>query len=137
MTKGRMSVWWAQIRAVIRLEMRKTFFAKRGLWIYLLAALPVLIFMAYAVATSSQQGRQRERRTAGRKAADVPGFAGGEVRHDAGRSGCNPGKASGQVSLDGPPTESDNRPTDHPPTDRARPWRFRTRTITTPTGRTI
>ena len=58
MTRGRMSVWWAQIRAVIRLEMRKTFFAKRGLWIYLVAALPVLIFMAYAVATSSQQNHR-------------------------------------------------------------------------------
>jgi|CZKD01.1.fsa_nt_gi ABC-type transport system involved in multi-copper enzyme maturation permease subunit len=51
-------IWWAQIKAVIRLEMRKTFFAKRGLWIYLVAALPVLIFMAYAVATSHQQSRR-------------------------------------------------------------------------------
>jgi ABC-type transport system involved in multi-copper enzyme maturation permease subunit len=51
-------VWWAQIKAVIRLEMRKTFFAKRGLWIYIVALLPVLLFMAYALATSGQQ-RQR------------------------------------------------------------------------------
>jgi ABC-type transport system involved in multi-copper enzyme maturation permease subunit len=50
-------IWWAQIKAVIRLEMRKTFFAKRGLWIYLVAALPVLLFIAYAVATSSQQNQ--------------------------------------------------------------------------------
>src|ERR1035441_1461122 len=50
-------IWWAQIKAVIRLEMKKTFFAKRGLWIYLLAALPVLLFIAYAIATSSQQNR--------------------------------------------------------------------------------
>jgi ABC-type transport system involved in multi-copper enzyme maturation permease subunit len=48
---------WAQVRAVIRLEMRKTFFAKRGLWIYVVALLPVLLFMAYAVATSSHQRR--------------------------------------------------------------------------------
>jgi hypothetical protein len=48
-------VWWAQIKAVIRLEMKKTFFAKRGLWIYVLAALPVLLFIAYSVATSHQQ----------------------------------------------------------------------------------
>jgi len=52
-----MSVWWPQIKAVIRLEMKKTFLAKRGLWIYLVAALPVLLFVAYAVATSSQQNR--------------------------------------------------------------------------------
>jgi ABC-type transport system involved in multi-copper enzyme maturation permease subunit len=48
-------IWWAQIKAVIRLEMKKTFLAKRGLWIYLVAALPVLLFIAYAIATSSQQ----------------------------------------------------------------------------------
>jgi len=58
MTRGMMSVWWAQIRAVVRLEMRKTFFAKRGLWIYLVAALPVVIFMAYAVATASEQNHR-------------------------------------------------------------------------------
>jgi ABC-type transport system involved in multi-copper enzyme maturation permease subunit len=50
-------IWWAQIKAVIRLEMRKTFFAKRGLWIYVVAALPVLLFIAYAVATSRDQNR--------------------------------------------------------------------------------
>ncbi len=50
-------IWWAQIKAVIRLEMRKTFFAKRGLWIYAVAALPVMLFIAYAIATSSQQNR--------------------------------------------------------------------------------
>ena len=56
MTRGMTRVWWAQIKAVIRLEMKKTFFAKRGLWIYLVAALPVLLFIAYAIATSHQQG---------------------------------------------------------------------------------
>jgi hypothetical protein len=56
MTRGMTRVWWAQIKAVIRLEMKKTFFAKRGLWIYLVAALPVLLFIAYAVATAHQQG---------------------------------------------------------------------------------
>jgi ABC-type transport system involved in multi-copper enzyme maturation permease subunit len=50
-------LWWAQIKAVIRLEMRKTFFAKRGLWIYVVAAMPVMLFIAYAIATSSQQNR--------------------------------------------------------------------------------
>src|SRR5450631_3053369 len=48
-------VWWAQIKAVVRLEMKKTFFAKRGLWIYVVAALPVLLFVAYVVATSQRQ----------------------------------------------------------------------------------
>ncbi|HYM74744.1 MAG TPA: hypothetical protein VE377_02105 [Candidatus Dormibacteraeota bacterium] len=48
-------LWWTQVKAVIRLEMKKTFFAKRGLWIYVVAALPVLLFIAYAVATANQQ----------------------------------------------------------------------------------
>jgi outer membrane protein assembly factor BamE (lipoprotein component of BamABCDE complex) len=49
--------WWMQVKAVIRLELRKTFFAKRGLWIYVLAALPVALYVAYAVATSHEQHR--------------------------------------------------------------------------------
>ena len=53
-------VWWAQIKAVVRLEMRKTFFARRGLWIYVLAALPVLLFVAYALANSRFQHRTEE-----------------------------------------------------------------------------
>ena len=28
-----------------RLEMKKTFFARRGLWIYILALLPLLLFL--------------------------------------------------------------------------------------------
>ena len=48
-------LWWTQIKAVIRLELKKTFFAKRGLWIYVVAALPVLLFIAYAVAMSHDQ----------------------------------------------------------------------------------
>ena len=49
------SLWLAQIRAVIRLELKKTFFARRGLWIYLLAALPILLFIAFSLGTSRQQ----------------------------------------------------------------------------------
>lgn len=49
--------WWAQIRAVIRLELKKTFFARRGLWIYVLALLPVLLFVIYGIATASQENR--------------------------------------------------------------------------------
>jgi hypothetical protein len=46
-----------QIKAVIRLELKKTFFAKRGLWIYVVAALPVFLYIAYAVAMSNDQHR--------------------------------------------------------------------------------
>jgi ABC-type transport system involved in multi-copper enzyme maturation permease subunit len=48
-------VWWTQVKAVIRLELKKTFFAKRGLWIYFVAAAPVLLFIAYAVVSSHEQ----------------------------------------------------------------------------------
>ena len=42
-------MWWKQIVAVIRLEIKKTFFAKRGLWIYLLALAPVAMFTTQAL----------------------------------------------------------------------------------------
>src|ERR1700757_2190106 len=50
-------LWWSQIRAVIRLEIKKTFFARRGIWIYLVAFLPVLLFVAYGIAAKSQENR--------------------------------------------------------------------------------
>jgi ABC-type transport system involved in multi-copper enzyme maturation permease subunit len=53
-------LWWAQIKAVIRLEMRKTFFARRGLWIYILALLPILLFVGHAVIVSHERGRTLE-----------------------------------------------------------------------------
>src|SRR3984885_8735007 len=54
------NLWWDQIKSVIRLEMKKTFFARRGLWIYVLALLPLLLFMAGAAVTSHQRGRTGE-----------------------------------------------------------------------------
>ncbi len=51
-------LWWSQVQAVMRLELKKTFFARRGLWIYVIAALPVLLFVAYAIATSTQDHRR-------------------------------------------------------------------------------
>lgn len=42
-------LWMKQIAAVLRLEIRKSFFAKRGLWIYLLAAIPLLIWGGHAL----------------------------------------------------------------------------------------
>jgi hypothetical protein len=49
--------WWSQIRAVMRLEIKKTFLAKRGLWIYLVAALPILLFIAFSITTATEQSR--------------------------------------------------------------------------------
>lgn len=41
-------LWISQVQAVIRLEMRKTFFSRRGFWVYLLAVMPVLLFAGRA-----------------------------------------------------------------------------------------
>jgi ABC-type transport system involved in multi-copper enzyme maturation permease subunit len=41
------TLWLTQVAAVVRLEMRKTFLARRGLWVYLLALFPVALFAAY------------------------------------------------------------------------------------------
>ncbi len=50
-----MRLWWNQIKAVIRLEMKKTFFAKRGLWIYLLALMPLVLWVGHAIDTSYRE----------------------------------------------------------------------------------
>jgi ABC-type transport system involved in multi-copper enzyme maturation permease subunit len=42
-------LWWTQILAIVRLELKKTFFAKRGLWIYLLALAPVALFLGHSI----------------------------------------------------------------------------------------
>lgn len=42
-------LWWYQILGVVRLEMKKTFLSRRGLWVYLLAFAPVVLFMVHAM----------------------------------------------------------------------------------------
>src|SRR5437879_1518525 len=42
------TLWLTQIAAVLRLELGKTFFSRRGLWIYLLAIAPILIPAAHS-----------------------------------------------------------------------------------------
>jgi ABC-type transport system involved in multi-copper enzyme maturation permease subunit len=53
-------LWWAQIKSVVRLEMKKTFFARRGLWIYILALLPLLLFTARGIVVSHDRERTRQ-----------------------------------------------------------------------------
>ena len=43
------ATWLSQIGAIVRLEMRKTFFAKRGLWVYLLALGPAALYMGHSL----------------------------------------------------------------------------------------
>lgn len=42
-------LWWTQVRAVMRLELNKTLFSRRGTWIYLLAVMPVVIFVGHSI----------------------------------------------------------------------------------------
>ncbi len=56
---GRFSMWARQIASVIRLEMSKTFFARRGLWIYLLALAPVAIFTMHATIALARNANYR------------------------------------------------------------------------------
>jgi ABC-type transport system involved in multi-copper enzyme maturation permease subunit len=49
--------WLSQTFAVMRLELRKTFFARRGLWVYLLAFAPTLLFVAHSILAPRDQDR--------------------------------------------------------------------------------
>jgi hypothetical protein len=50
----------AQLAAVIRLELRKSFFNRRSFWIYLLALAPLLIFAGHAWDSQRSSGRLRD-----------------------------------------------------------------------------
>lgn len=44
MTADSWRLWRAQVGAILRLEIKKNFLARRGLWVYLLALAPILLF---------------------------------------------------------------------------------------------
>lgn len=46
-----------QVAAVVRLEMKKTFLARRGLWIYLLALAPVILYAGHSIVVPREQQR--------------------------------------------------------------------------------
>jgi len=49
MSPDQWSLWRAQVLAILRLEIKKNFLSKRGLWIYLLAAAPVVLMWTHAL----------------------------------------------------------------------------------------
>ena len=59
------SLWMKQVGAVLRLEIGKSFLSRRGWWIYLLAALPFLIFAGHAVQVKFDAQRAISMKTAG------------------------------------------------------------------------
>jgi ABC-type Na+ efflux pump permease subunit len=66
-----MSVWLSQIAAVIRLEMKKTFLSKRGLWVYLLALAPVAITTIHSLVELTQTEQRRAIAAARPVSADI------------------------------------------------------------------
>lgn len=51
------ALWRAQILAILRLEVRKSFFTRRGVWIYLLAFAPVALYAAHSFVELKNGGR--------------------------------------------------------------------------------
>lgn len=66
-----MNLWLSQIASVMRLELKKSFFARRGLWIYVLAFGPALLYLIHAINVT----RDHEARQALMKAHPVDGVA--------------------------------------------------------------
>ncbi len=52
-----MGHWLGQVLVVMRLELAKTFFARRGLWVYLLALAPVLLYCGHSIYAPREQER--------------------------------------------------------------------------------
>jgi len=67
-----MSQQWRQLAAVIRLELKKTFFARRGWWVYLLALAPVGMTLVHTLVLSRLQSIGRPGHSL---AGDTQGFA--------------------------------------------------------------
>jgi ABC-type transport system involved in multi-copper enzyme maturation permease subunit len=52
--------WLTQIAAVVRLEMKKTFFSKRGIWVYLLALAPAAIYLMYSLSEIANHEQRQQ-----------------------------------------------------------------------------
>jgi ABC-type transport system involved in multi-copper enzyme maturation permease subunit len=48
------ALWRKQIAGILRLELKKSFFARRGLWIYLLALGPLVLTIGHSLYTSAR-----------------------------------------------------------------------------------
>ncbi len=52
--------WLTQIAAVVRLEMKKTFLSKRGLWVYLLALAPAALYLVYSLSEIARHEQRQQ-----------------------------------------------------------------------------
>ena len=53
-------LWLTQIRAIVRIELKRTFFSRRALWIYLLALAPVALFFAHSMVEIYMHGSRQQ-----------------------------------------------------------------------------
>ena len=63
------------LAAIFRLELRKSFFARRGLWVYLLAIAPFLLFAGYTVQNKVEAQQRQQLATHQKKALTPADFA--------------------------------------------------------------
>lgn len=71
-----------QVLAVLRLEIKKSFFSRRGLWIYLLALVPVLIIGGHALEVRIQRERRLRSAIPGVTAEKLHAIRPGMTRHE-------------------------------------------------------
>src|SRR5579859_7597655 len=94
--------WSSQVLAVIRLELRKTFFSRRGLWVYLLAFAPVLLFTAQFILLSRGQERLAHLAAAHPVSAeDLRSVQVGDSREEVEKIGEPYFQRSGRIRTDG------------------------------------
>ena len=67
------ALWQNQILAIVSLEWRKTLFARRGLWVYVLAFLPALLFGVNMIRVQNQRANQDRILASSPNAAAVSG----------------------------------------------------------------
>jgi ABC-type transport system involved in multi-copper enzyme maturation permease subunit len=53
-------LWMRQIAAILRMDLRKNFLSRRGIWIYLLAFAPVGLITLHAILDRASRGSMRE-----------------------------------------------------------------------------
>jgi ABC-type transport system involved in multi-copper enzyme maturation permease subunit len=94
--------WSSQLLAVMRLELRKTFFARRGLWVYLLALAPVLLFADHAFLASRNQKRLAQLATLHPVSADaLSSIQVGDSREEVEKCGEAYFERSGRLRTEG------------------------------------
>ncbi|MFL6437279.1 MAG: ABC transporter permease [Terriglobales bacterium] len=53
-------LWTRQIAAILRMDLRKNFLSRRGIWIYLLALAPVVVITLHAILNSPNSGSMHQ-----------------------------------------------------------------------------